>query len=608
MTNRHWLSRLTLAMLDSERKLDYLWLGIYCAIPSILAFIFGAGRTVEVAGVVYLGWFDKYNFWPFVFVIPLTLFLLRAVFRRVAQITPAELPEQRPPPLVALFRLHPDKQKVYEIMRDALSSPKIMGGALVTAILINVADVSELVGVYLFDNPVRAGEFDWSVMYQAGVMSKQANALFCVTAYIMQFMITTLGIWGMAYLVGHNLFFLQRIYQRSRVEPGNEKEYITLDLDDVNRCFGFRAANDGFNTQVIALTIAGVVILMSRFANVGNMEDTLRLDELLLGTSTASINLFPDIGQTMLALGWVVALFIITAPALVKLTPRLPGLGKVPELTIDTYLREFLTDEQWRYGEKPTEKQINYIAAKFANNGFWPTGDNRASMLFFYSFWVFLIILYPVKTDDVRILLPSLVALGLVAYGLRTVMLAALNSSLSYVDERLTTPRPDLLAEEEEGQVRVRGKVFISYRREDSLAYARLLRQSLSQYVKEDNLFMDITTIRDGEDFVDSIETAIKNCDSLIAVIGPSWSSCTDEKGQRRLEKGDDFVRLEIATAFAEGKTVVPALVGSADMPTAEELTADIAPLWRRHARELSDSRWEYDVGELARALAESEE
>jgi hypothetical protein len=38
-------------------------------------------------------------------------------------------------------------------------------------------------------------------------------------------------------------------------------------------------------------------------------------------------------------------------------------------------------------------------------------------------------------------------------------------------------------------------------------------------------------------------------------------------------------------------------------MPNAKDFPADIAPLWRRHARELSDSRWEYDVSELVKAL-----
>jgi hypothetical protein len=482
-----------------------------------------------------------------------------------------------------------------------------MGTTLLISLCIQVIDLSELFSVYQFNTPVRASELDWSVMYQAGVISKATNILFCASAYFTQFLITTLGLWGVAFLAAHNLFFLERIYQRSRAKAGDIIDYITLDLDDVNRCFGFRVANDGFNTQVFALLIAGVVILMSRFANVTGVEGLGNMEDILSGASHVQITFFPDAGQAILALAWIAGLFIITLPALVKLLPRLPFFGAVSQLSIDSYLHEFLTDEQWPYGDTPTEKQINYVAAKFANNGFWPAGDNRASHLFFFSFWVLLVILYPFNTKDMLIFLPSLLIMALIAYFLRTVLLKLLSSSLSYVDERLSVPHPELLDGEEQSAIRIRGKVFISYRREDSLAYTRLLKQSLLKYIDEDRLFMDIAAIKDGDDFVDAIESAIKACDSVIAVIGPRWSSCTDDVGQRRLEKGDDFVRLEIATAFAEGKVVIPVLVGSATIPGAEELTADIAPLWRRHARELSDSRWEYDTGELAKAMANKE-
>ena len=596
------LSRMTLILLDKSRKWDYLVLGLFCLIPSIFAILIGTGDTVEVNGVTYIGWFDKYNFWPFVVVQPLGLWLLRTMFARVAYIVPESVPEP-PPPLVLLFRASPSPQYAYSLLREWLISPKIMGGTLLVSLFIQVLDLTELISIYQFDAPVRAAELDWSVMYQAGITSKLANGLFCVSAYLTQFTITTLGVWGVAFLTAHNLFFLKSIYQRGRVEPGKECNYITLDLDDVNRCFGFRVANDSFNTQVISLTIAGITILMSRFSSVTGVEESVSLKAILAG-APVEITLFPDIGQVILAICWIAGLIIITSPALVKLAPRLPFLGAVPELTIDTYLREFLTDDQWPYGEKPTEKQINYMAAKFANNGFWPTGDNRASHLFFFSFWVLLLILYPINTSDMLIFIPSLIVLGLIAYFLRTMLLKLLNGSLSYVDERLTEQRPDLLMQEEQSAIRIPGKVFISYRREDSLAYTRLLKQSLLKYINEDCLFMDIGTIKDGDDFVDAIESAISACDSVVAVIGPTWASCTDSSGLRRLEKGDDFVRLEIATAFAEGKAVIPALVGGATMPTAEELTADIASLWRRHARELSDTRWEYDTSELAKALA----
>ena len=602
MKRRALLSRMTLRLLDPAKKWDYLILALICLTPSLIAIQLGLGDTVEIDGINYIGWFDKYNFWPFVFVQPLALWLLRTAFTRVAYIAPETVPD-KPPPLVLLFRNTPSRQHAYDLLRDWLISPKIMGGALLISLCIQVVDISELFQVYQFDIPVRVGEFDWSVMYQAGILSKAANAWFCASAYILQSIITTLGIWGMAFLTAHNLFFLKSIYQRGRVTPGEEGNYITLDLDDVNRCFGFRVANDSFNTQVIALTLAGIIILMSRFANVAATEGLLTLDDILQGRPI-TMTFFPDIGQALLAIGWVVALAIITSPALVKLSPRLPFLGALSDLSIDAYLREFLTDEQWPYSDKPTEKQINYMAAKFANNGFWPTGDNRASHLFFFSFWVLLLVLYPIVSSDLRILVPSILLLGGVAYLLRTILLKLLNGSLSYVDERLTVPRPDLLLGEEESAIRIPGKVFISYRREDSLAYTRLLKQSLLNYIDEDRLFMDISTIQDGEDFVVAIESAINDCESVIAIIGPTWATCTDADGQRRLEKGDDFVRLEIATAFAEDKVVVPVLVGGANMPSAEVLTADISPLWRRHARELSDTRWEYDTSELAKALA----
>lgn len=605
MKTRPILSRMTLAALDRSRHRDYWLLMLVCGFPSLLAVVFGVGASFESEGLIYVGWFDRYNFWPMVIVLPLALWVLRRTFAQIAYISPPDVPDP-PPPLVMLFRSNPSPQKVYDLLRDWICSPKVMGIALLISIGIQVADLSELVSVYLFDTPLRAGEFDWSVMYQAGLLSKTTNMIFCFFAYILQFLMTTLGIFGITFLTAHNLFFLNRIYQRSRVVAGEEENYITLDLEDVNRCFGFRAANNAFNTQVIALGIAGIVILTSRFSNVTAIDDSMGLQDLLSWSSLAEISFFPDIGQTLLAIGWFLTLFIVSSPALVKLLPRLPG-GGLSELSIGVYLREFLTDEQWRYGENPSEKQINLIAAKFARNGFWPTGDNRASQLFFFSFWVFLVILYPIRTNDVSLLVVSLIVLGVIAFGLRSVLLKLLNSSLSYVDERLTNPRPDLLLEDEDKLIRIRGKVFISYRREDSLAYARLLKQSLATHMDESRIFMDLTDIHAGDDFVTTLESAIAECATLIAVIGPQWSNCKGPDGQRRLEKEDDFVRLEIATALTEEKLLIPVLVGNASMPRAEELSADIAALWRRHARELSDSRWEYDVGELALAISEKD-
>src|SRR5262249_55490344 len=64
-----------------------------------------------------------------------------------------------------------------------------------------------------------------------------------------------------------------------------------------------------------------------------------------------------------------------------------------------------------------------------------------------------------------------------------------------------------------------------------------------------------------------------------------------------------DFVRLEIAAALTRRIRVIPVLVGGAVMPKAEEIPADLESFARRQAQELSDQRWDYDVGHLIETL-----
>jgi len=37
----------------------------------------------------------------------------------------------------------------------------------------------------------------------------------------------------------------------------------------------------------------------------------------------------------------------------------------------------------------------------------------------------------------------------------------------------------------------------------------------------------------------------VSQCDIFLAIIGPKWVNITDDNGNRRLEKPDDFVRIE---------------------------------------------------------------
>ena len=129
--------------------------------------------------------------------------------------------------------------------------------------------------------------------------------------------------------------------------------------------------------------------------------------------------------------------------------------------------------------------------------------------------------------------------------------------------------------------------IFISYRRQDAAGYAGRLYDRLAGHFGADRVFMDVEGIEPGLDFVDAIGRAVASCEVLIVIIGPGWLA-TDSTGKRRLDDPKDFVRIETRAALARHIRVVPVLVDKAVMPLAEELPADLAPLVRRHAVELS--------------------
>lgn len=145
--------------------------------------------------------------------------------------------------------------------------------------------------------------------------------------------------------------------------------------------------------------------------------------------------------------------------------------------------------------------------------------------------------------------------------------------------------------------------IFISYRRDDSSGYAGRLFDRLSAHFGRPNVFMDIEALEPGADFVEGIDRAMASCEALVVLIGTEWLSATDAKGRRRLDNPNDFIRLEVANALQRELLVLPVLVNDATMPTEEELPPPLAPLARRQAHELSNTRWEYDVGRLIDVL-----
>lgn len=145
-------------------------------------------------------------------------------------------------------------------------------------------------------------------------------------------------------------------------------------------------------------------------------------------------------------------------------------------------------------------------------------------------------------------------------------------------------------------------RVFVSYRRDDSPAWAGRLSDALRQELGERNVFQDVVTIGAGEDFTEAIHQALDECDAVLVVIGPEWRSppgVVDAPGTEDV----DYVQIEVAAGLAKGLKVVPVLVGGADMPAAADLPDDLRPLTQRQAVLLHDESWHQDVDALIRSL-----
>jgi hypothetical protein len=145
--------------------------------------------------------------------------------------------------------------------------------------------------------------------------------------------------------------------------------------------------------------------------------------------------------------------------------------------------------------------------------------------------------------------------------------------------------------------------IFLSYRRDDSAGYAGRLFDFLRERLGEDRVFMDVTDIAPGSDFVQTLARGLHEADAVLVLIGPRWAGASTVEGRLRLWEPDDFVRKEVVTALASGRRVVPVLVQGAAMPRAEQLPGDLQGLLTRQAVALSDTRWQRDCEDLLQDL-----
>lgn len=128
-------------------------------------------------------------------------------------------------------------------------------------------------------------------------------------------------------------------------------------------------------------------------------------------------------------------------------------------------------------------------------------------------------------------------------------------------------------------------KVFISYRRSDTTAgYASWIYERLTDSFGAGSVFMDIDSLPLGVDFAEQLAQHTASADAALILIGPGWLDAIDERGARRLDDPEDFVRREVAAVLQASVRVIPVLIDGVKMPDATALPEELRPLARRQA------------------------
>ncbi|TVO76926.1 TIR domain-containing protein [Sedimenticola selenatireducens] len=129
-----------------------------------------------------------------------------------------------------------------------------------------------------------------------------------------------------------------------------------------------------------------------------------------------------------------------------------------------------------------------------------------------------------------------------------------------------------------------KGSIFISYRRDDSREITGRICDRLNNEFGKATIFRDVDSIPAGVDYRDHISKSIEGCSVFLVVIGPEWLEAQNSAGQRRLERDNDPVKVEIETALKQQIPIIPVLVKNATNPDEAQLPNSIKLLAFRNA------------------------
>ena len=129
-----------------------------------------------------------------------------------------------------------------------------------------------------------------------------------------------------------------------------------------------------------------------------------------------------------------------------------------------------------------------------------------------------------------------------------------------------------------------------------------VLHAKLGARFGADNVFRDAVDLSIGEEFARGIPKRVKWCDVLVVLIGPKWARLIREKAIEEL----DYVRMEIVTALAEKKIIVPVLIAGAERPLPQRIHWQVREVLGRQTATLSDFDNENEIKALFDQIEQS--
>jgi formylglycine-generating enzyme required for sulfatase activity len=131
-------------------------------------------------------------------------------------------------------------------------------------------------------------------------------------------------------------------------------------------------------------------------------------------------------------------------------------------------------------------------------------------------------------------------------------------------------------------------KLFVNYRRADHPEFVETIRTWFLHRYGRENVFMDFDSIPEFARFEDFIRETVRECDALVAIIGPRWIELIRE---REASGKPDYVRAELEEALQHGKVIAPICIRGADPPPLDQVPESLHPVFDRQFARLRDGK-----------------